>query len=58
MILAVNSKKEVNIMTLLERMDEFIIKLESEDGEFLEGLDLEFLKWIQQKDINKIHFNK
>lgn len=45
-------------MTLLERMDEFIIKLESEDWEFLDDLDLEFSKWIQQKDINKIHFNK
>lgn len=37
-------------MSLLERMDEFIAKLESDDQEFLKELDSQFQKYCEEKE--------
>ena len=36
-------------MTLVQRMDEFINKLESNDEEFIEQLNVEFEKYCENK---------
>ena len=37
-------------MSLLERMNEFIAKLESDDQEFLKDLDSQFQKYCEEKE--------
>ena len=38
-------------MSIREKMKTLITQLETEDMEFLNALDLEFMKWKQQKNI-------
>ena len=40
-------------MSIREKMKTLINQLEEEDMEFLNLLDLEFMKWKQQKDLKK-----
>lgn len=40
-------------MSIREKMKTLITQLEAEDMEFLNLLDLEFMKWKQQKDLKK-----
>lgn len=40
-------------MSIREKMKTLITQLEEEDMEFLNLLDLEFMKWKQQKDLKK-----
>ena len=40
-------------MSIREKMKTLITQLETEDMEFLNLLDLEFMKWKQQKDLKK-----
>ena len=37
-------------MSLIQRMDEFIAKLESDDQEFLKELDSQFQKYCEEKE--------
>ncbi len=40
-------------MTLVQRMDEFINKLESDDEEFIKNLNTEFKQYCEKKIENK-----
>ncbi len=40
-------------MSIREKMKTLITQLEAEDMEFLNLLDLEFMKWKQRKDLKK-----
>lgn len=41
-------------MSLLGRMDELIAQLETGDVEFLDKLDLDFVRWRQQKNAHRV----